>query len=95
MPIKETNGAPTVTDFATLIFATPGFHVSQKLALEAARFSAQRMRAFADQVETLASCKNPGDLMSAQTKYIKQLSQDLVAESQTMRDIIATPASAA
>lgn len=67
--------------------------VSQKLALETARFWARRMRAYADQMEMLAGCSNPNQLVAAQAQFIARMQEDFAAESAAMQDILTTAAS--
>lgn len=88
-PAAPGNGADSpLTAFLT----APGFLLSQKLALEAARFSAQRMRAYADQLEALARCQNPGDLIEAQQKFLARLQEDYAGEAEAMQQLIAAEA---
>ncbi len=68
----------------------PGFQLSQKLALEAARFSAQRLRAYADQMEKLARCSNPADLVALQTAYFTRLQEEYAAETDAVQRLLAT-----
>ena len=86
----KSNGAAqdalaTMTSFLTI----PGFAFSTKIALEAARFSAQRMRAYADQMEALASCTNPADIITMNAQFLQQAQAEYVAETQTLREIMA------
>ena len=64
--------------------AANSFLVSQRFALEAARFWARRMRAYADQMETLAGCTSPDDVANAQTRFIERMRDDYAAESQAI-----------
>lgn len=88
MPPKPVNGS-AVQDFAAALLSAPGLQLSQRLALEAARFSAQRMRAYADQMEALTHCANASDVVNLQTKFFTKLGQDYVGEVQAVRDMIA------
>jgi hypothetical protein len=88
----------TISTFADLI-QTPTANsliMSQRLALEAARFWARRMRAYADQMETLVGCRSPDDLASAQTKFIERMRDDYAQESEAITALLTpeeTPAS--
>lgn len=89
-PTKKANGAAQDALAAmTSFLGAPGFALSQKMALEAARFSAQRMRAYADQMEAMASCANPADLVTLGAQFLQQAQADYVAESQTLRELVA------
>lgn len=61
---------------------------SQRLALEAAKFWARRMRAYADQMETLASCSSTDEFARAQTKFIERMREDYAAESEAMSELL-------
>jgi len=76
----------TISSFADLIQAPTAnsLVMSQRLALEATRFWARRMRAYADQMETLACCRSPDDLASAQTKFLERMRDDYAAESEAI-----------
>lgn len=67
--------------------AATGFKMSQRLALEATRFWARRVRAYVDQMETLASCASPTDFVSAQTRFLERLKDDYAAESEVFTEI--------
>jgi len=67
--------------------AANGFAVSQRLAHEATRFWAQRMRAYADQCELLASCTSPNQVMAAQAQFIERLQEDFAAETEALSQI--------
>jgi hypothetical protein len=88
MTARRLNGQSPADAFLTL----PGFQLTQRLALEAARFSAQRMRAYADQFEALAKCADAGEVVAAQQRFFTQLTEDYAAESAAMREIIAAEA---
>lgn len=80
-----------ISSFADLI-QTPtanSLMMSQRLALETARFWARRMHAYADQMETLASCTSPDDLASAQTKFLERMRDDYAAESEAISALLA------
>ena len=62
------NGSPESVSSLVEIMQAPAantFLVSQRFALEAAKFWARRMRAYADQMEDLASCRSPDDIAGA------------------------------
>ncbi len=88
---KEPNGASnTISTFADMI-QTPTANsliMSQRLALEATRFWARRMRAYADQMETLASCRSADDLADAQTKFLERMREDYAAESEAIGELL-------
>lgn len=75
-----------VSSFAAMLQepATNSFLMSQRMALEAARFWARRMHAYADQMETLAGCRSPDELASAQTRFLERLRDDYTAESEAI-----------
>lgn len=79
-PFAEMFQAPTAQSFL----------VSQRFALEAARFWARRMRAYADQMETLAGCATPSDLATAQTRFLERLREDYAAESEALSALLAS-----
>ena len=93
MPAKRSNGAHSadydLSAAASLFPATAmnGFALSQRVALEAARFWARRMRAYADQMETLASCATPNQFVTAQTSFLEKLKDDYAAESEALSEI--------
>lgn len=81
----------------TDIISTPTantFLVSQRLALEATKFWARRMRAYADQMEELAGCRSADDVAGAQTRFLDRLREDYAAESEAIGELLssATPA---
>ncbi|MES1199418.1 MAG: phasin family protein [Pseudomonadota bacterium] len=67
--------------------AASGIVVGQKLAQETTRFWARRMRAYIDQLETLASCSNPNQLIAAQAQFIERMQEDFAAETETIQEI--------
>jgi hypothetical protein len=85
----------TISSFADLIQAPTAnsLLMSQRLALETARFWARRMRAYADQMETLAGCASADDLASAQTKFLERMREDYAAESEAISALL-TPEAA-
>ncbi len=90
MAVKRSNGNGAVDESALAAFLTvPGFQLTTRFALEAARFSALRMRAYADQMEALAKCQNASDLIAAQQAFVARLQQDYAAEGEAMQQLIA------
>lgn len=77
------NGAPEITRLVQAMQAptATSFLMSQRLALEAARFWARRLHAYADQMETLVSCSSPQDFSAAQSRFMERLQQDYAEES--------------
>jgi hypothetical protein len=84
--------APANSPFAEMFQAPAAnsFLISQRFALEAARFWARRMRAYADQMETLAGCASPNDLATAQTKFLERLREDYATETEAMSALLAS-----
>lgn len=76
--------APAMSAF----LSAPGLALSQRLALEGARFWAERMRACADQVEALSHCDSAAAMVEIQAKFLKQAQQDYVAEGEVVRTIL-------
>ena len=64
-----------------------GFVVSQRLAQEATRFWAQRMRAYADQVEVLAHCTDANQIIAAQAQFIERMQAEFAAETEALSQI--------
>lgn len=89
MTTKRSNGAhaPDLPFSMNTNVATP-FLLSQRVALEAARFWARRMRAYADQMEVLASCKSPEDLVGAQSQFFDRLREDYANESEAVQSLM-------
>jgi hypothetical protein len=100
MTAKRSNGAheasDTVFPFAALMQlpTANSFLVSQRIALEAARFWARRMHAYADQMETIASCASPDEFANAQTRFLERMRDDYAAESEAIGAML-TPERAA
>ena len=67
--------------------AVSGFAVSQKIALETAKFWARRMRAYADQVEALARCGSPNQLVAAQQQFLQRMQEDIAEETSAFSEI--------
>jgi hypothetical protein len=86
---RSRKDSDTVHSIATYLQtpATNGFLVSQKLAMEAARFWARRMHAYADQMEEFARCSNAGEYISAQQHFIERLQEDYARETTAVADI--------
>jgi hypothetical protein len=90
MTSKRSNGAREAPDTVLGIFtalqtpAANSFVVSQRIALESAKFWARRMRAYADQMETLATCTSPDEIAGAQTRFIERMRDDYASESQAI-----------
>jgi len=71
--------------------AAQSFAASQRLALEAARFWARRMRSYADQMETLVGCTDANQAAAASTRFFEQMRADYAAEAEIMRDLWRQP----
>lgn len=85
------NGAPeTISSVVSMLQgpAASGLLVSQRLAFEAARFWARRMRAYADQFELLATCTDPQQFAKANAHFLEQLQQDYVSESAVVTEML-------
>ncbi|MCL4715206.1 MAG: hypothetical protein KJZ75_09875 [Hyphomonadaceae bacterium] len=97
MTAKRSSGAQAAPDKTPFLFAVmpnpamQSFVASQRVALEAARFWARRMHAYADQMETLACCTNPDDFAKAQTHFFDRMREDYAAETKAMSTILAAP----
>lgn len=95
MTRKRTNGAEPASEAINTIFAAlqaPGanpFALSQRIALESARFWARRMHAYADQMEALAACTNVDEIAGAQTRFIDQMREDYAAETKALSALLA------
>lgn len=82
---SEPNGASdAIATFADLLQAPTAnsFLASQRFALEAAKFWARRMRAYADQMEEFANCRSADDLAGVQTHFLQRMREDYAAESE-------------
>lgn len=97
MTAKRSNGVQATPDKTPVLFAlmpnpaAQSFLVSQKLALESARFWARRMHAIVDQMETLAACASPDDVAKAQSRFLDQMREDYTAESKAIGALLAIP----
>jgi hypothetical protein len=92
------NGSPDSVSSLVDIMQTPAantFLVSQRFALEAARFWARRMHAYADQMEVLATCRSTDDIAGAQTRFLERMREDYAVESEAIGSLLSvTPAPA-
>lgn len=98
MAARRSNGShrKSDTDVASIasMFSGPAANsllISQRMALEAARFWARRLHAYADQMETLAQCSTPGDFAAAQTKFLERMRDDYREESEAVGELILQP----
>lgn len=99
MPAKRSNGPrsnPTVSPMVAMMQgpAADSFLLSQRMALEAARFWARRLHAYADQMETLAHCSTADELAVAQTRFLERMRDDYAEESRAIGALITPPARA-
>ena len=88
------NGARSRADLSAPLNAN-SFLVSQRVALEAARFWARRMHAYADQMEALCKCTSADDLMKAQRGFIDRMQQDYAEESAAFTQLLSAEAAEA
>lgn len=99
MTAKRGNGAggasEAISTFATMLQSPAANSVvmSQRFALEAARFWARRLHAYADQMEKLATCTTPGDVAQMQTRFLDRMREDYAEEGAALTQLI-TPKSA-
>lgn len=91
--IDAQEASETVTSLVAMLQgpAANTFVASQRLALEAARFWARRMHAYADQMEALAACATPDDLAQAQTRFIERMRDDYAEESKALGALLTPP----
>lgn len=89
-PRAKTNGHHSVEAMTNFLQgpAANGFAFSQKLALEATRFWARRMRAYADQMETLTKCADPTQVIEAQRSFIEKMQEDYAKESSHFTELL-------
>jgi Phasin protein len=91
------NGADPVRALGAYL-ASPGaagLLASQKIALEATRFWARRMRAYADQLDVLARCTEPMQVVSAGASFVQRMQEDYAEEGRAVAELIkAAPADA-
>ncbi len=80
---------------AALNQAAQSFRLTQRLAMEAAQFWSRRMRAYADQLETLSACQEPRDFWAAQQSFLERMRSDYVAENDAVRRLLKDNAPAA
>lgn len=88
--IDAQEASKTISSFADLIQAPTAnsLVMSQRIALEATRFWARRMRAYADQMESLATCRSPDDLATVQTRFLERMRDDYAAESEAITSLL-------
>ena len=97
MAAKKTNGANGASNAVSSTMAflqSPGansFLLSQKLALEATRFWARRLHAYAEQMETLASCREPREFASANVRFFEKLREDYALETTAIAELLTPP----
>jgi hypothetical protein len=84
------NGARQTSDIPSPLNSA-SFLVSQRVALETARFWARRMHAYADQMEALAKCTSPDDLVKAQRGFMERMQQDYAEESAALTQLVSAP----
>jgi hypothetical protein len=82
------NGDAIEPSAQALTQAAQSFRLSQRLAMEAALFWSRRMRAYADQWETLSACQEPRDFWAAQQSFLERMRSDYVAENDAMRRLL-------
>lgn len=92
---RKTDAEEATKTFSSFtdILSTPtanSFLVSQRFALEAAKFWARRMRAYADQMEDLANCRSADDVAGAQTRFLERLREDYTAESEALGELLSS-----
>lgn len=98
MPPKSShgaNGASTAISETLTFLQSPaanGFLLSQRLALEATRFWTKRAHAYAEQVRALAACREPAQLVTAQTRFLERMREDYASESEAVALLLAPPA---
>ena len=94
MTARRKNGAQEAPDAVSSMVAmmqgptANTFLVSQRFALEAARFWARRMHAYADQMEQLAGCRSPDELAGVQSRFLERLRDDYAAETQAFTALL-------
>lgn len=97
MPAKRRNGASHAPDSVSTFVAmmqgpaASSFAMSQRFALESAKFWARRMRAYADQMETLACCNSAEDIATAHQHFLERMRDDYAEETRTFGALL-TPA---
>ncbi|MGE3143054.1 MAG: hypothetical protein AB7L65_07005 [Hyphomonadaceae bacterium] len=72
----------TAREVAAFIQSPASFQLSQKMALEAARFWARRMRAYADQMDALANCDTSEKFVAAQQTFLERMRADYSEETE-------------
>jgi hypothetical protein len=97
MPAKRSNGPRSNTETTTSIAAmmqgpaANSFLLSQRMALEAARFWARRLHAYADQMEALACCSSADEVAAAQTRFLERMRDDYAHESEAIGELMTPP----
>ncbi len=87
------NGSPDSVSSLVDMMQTPAantFLLSQRFALEAAKFWARRMRAYADQMDDLAHCRSADDIAGAQTRFLERMREDYVVESEAIGELLSS-----
>src|SRR5262249_23950774 len=91
---KTSNGAngasPTISEAVSALQApaATSFLLSQKLALEAARFWARRAHAYAEQMQALAGCREPAHFIGAQTRFFERMREDYTSEGEAIAHLL-------
>lgn len=97
MAAKHTNGANSASQSVSSAVsflqspAANSFLLSQKMALEATRFWARRLSAYAEQMQALAACKEPAQFADVQTRFFERLREDYASETVAVAELL-TPA---
>jgi hypothetical protein len=84
------NGSESVRSTSAFLTApaAASFLASQKMALEATRFWAKRMRAYADQLDVIAGCADPMQLVSAQARFVQRMQEDYAEEGRAVASMV-------
>lgn len=87
------SASETVSSIAAMmqVPAANGIAVGQKIALEATRFWARRVRAYVDQMELLAGCVNANQIVAAQAQFIERMQEEYAEESQAVAELLHLP----
>jgi hypothetical protein len=92
--VERANETASAVSSVFGMFQSPtanGFFLSQKLALEGARFWARRMRAYADQMEVLARCTSPDQVAAAHGQFFERMQDDYAQETAAVSEIVIMP----
>lgn len=81
------NGLASSMLVFTPLAAVQNFRLSQRVALEAARFWAKRVHAYAEQLESLAKCAEPTEIVAVQAKFITRMQEDYASERETLTSL--------